>query len=735
MARSSDSKGFLSGRIWPLVAAVLMTSLLVFIACLMVWYHLGGGAWRSGVNVMDARLDAPDTLMLTVESCHGAPRVAMSHETDVDVRVRIIAFSTPLHGGLACLDSVNVYLEEPLGDRAVVDTHSGETFGGPLLPFGHAWAKPQPDWKVVEVSGPPGQPGFSLRLPFGWELGKVQRGDAYVGEVIGDEDIRLTFHYGKGAWNLDPTDDPEHDYFKYHEDIGGVEAKILISIKGGGYTGVYFSDLDGQGLSIVGENLWPPQQQQAMAVFRSVRVSSAETQEAPKHEYSKSDLSVWYESLSSVIWQVPGVWFTDLNEANNRIEIGVQPRREAREKVETAIATAGVPLGAVAIEIGCPEVARWPFDDGTPPDEAFIRAMDFSMEVVDRASPGETVQLKLKLRNISDEPVSISLGGRPPHDFRISTPDGTPVWNWKCGRVTLSVLDGDTLAPGEEKEFTGEWEQVDNLGDPVPPGTYVVSGILELEHPEKLVASQPLSITPDHAQSMPPESDNLDPSAEPAIGAVYRWVASIIGVRPLRPLFQHLPADRPVMDRLARAIDSAVPVRTDEHLSPNDRGRYLSLLYSDGTKLRVRQVSRCEPGSGSDAKKSFGRRCHGRWLRANDMWWVEDKGIVTSIGLSRWWEEMDEYMIPVAKVGIPKKIKAGEPFKITLGNWDDVIDGDSVVLSLEREGGPVTKLGTYPASGIFQGHRRIPVETLVGRYWLRVTGGDFSELVEMVDVE
>ena len=39
---------------------------------------------------------------------------------------------------------------------------------------------------------------------------------------------------------------------------------------------------------------------------------------------------------------------------------------------------------------------------------------------------------------------------------------------------------------------------------------------------------------------------------------------------------------------------------------------------------------------------------------------------------------MNEYMIPVAKVGIPKKIKAGEPFKITLGNWDDVIDGDSV---------------------------------------------------------
>ena len=117
MASSSDSKRSLSGRIWPLVVAVVVAGLLVFFACLMVWYHFGGGAWRSGVSVVDARLDTPDTLILAVESCHGAPRVAMSHETDVAVYVRIIAFSTPMHGGLDCLDSVNVYLEEPLGDR------------------------------------------------------------------------------------------------------------------------------------------------------------------------------------------------------------------------------------------------------------------------------------------------------------------------------------------------------------------------------------------------------------------------------------------------------------------------------------------------------------------------------------------------------------------------------------------------------------------------------------------
>ena len=118
MTNGSDSKGVLFVRLWPLIVAVVMTGLLGFVACFVVWYHLGGGAWRSGVTVRDVKLGAQDnTLILTVDSCHGAPRVSMSRETDVDVQVKVIAFSTPFHGGLACQEGVNVYLREPLGDR------------------------------------------------------------------------------------------------------------------------------------------------------------------------------------------------------------------------------------------------------------------------------------------------------------------------------------------------------------------------------------------------------------------------------------------------------------------------------------------------------------------------------------------------------------------------------------------------------------------------------------------
>ena len=70
--------------------------------------------------------------------------------------------------------------------------------------------------------------------------------------------------------------------------------------------------------------------------------------------------------------------------------------------------------------------------------------------------------------NDSDDPVSFYLGGRPPCNFVVSTPDGEQVWHWKCAKITLLPLDSQTLEPGEELEFVGEWELVDNRESPFP---------------------------------------------------------------------------------------------------------------------------------------------------------------------------------------------------------------------------------------------------------------------------
>ena len=204
-------------------------------------------------------------------------------------------------------------------------------------------------------------------------------------------------------------------------------------------------------------------------------------------DYSMAHLARWYRALNNVIGQVQGITFTDLDEGKNRIEIVMQPRRGARESMEAAIASVDVPREAVVIDVGCGGISPWPLDDENPPNEAFLRAVDYSLEVEDQVSYGETVQMKLKLRNVSDESITFYLGGGPPHDFVVSTPDGKQVWHWMCAKFTLLALYIRTLEPGEEMEFTGEWEQVDNRGEPVPPGTYVVRGVGHMEPPEKLV--------------------------------------------------------------------------------------------------------------------------------------------------------------------------------------------------------------------------------------------------------
>ncbi len=108
-----------------LLVAIVVTGILVFVACFLAWHHLGGGAWRSAVAVVDAELRSPDGLVLIIASCNGGPGVTLT-ETDIDVRVKAVAYSTPLRGGADCLDAVGPrHLQQPLGDRVVVDMHTG----------------------------------------------------------------------------------------------------------------------------------------------------------------------------------------------------------------------------------------------------------------------------------------------------------------------------------------------------------------------------------------------------------------------------------------------------------------------------------------------------------------------------------------------------------------------------------------------------------------------------------
>ena len=122
----SGSKGLLSGRLGLLIVAVAVTGLLAFAAWLFMFIGNGGYTWRHEVGVDDARLTSPDKLELAVGTCNKNPEVTLLRETGADVQVRVVADSHPfLQGGADCQDPLEVQLQEPLGDRIVVDKHTG----------------------------------------------------------------------------------------------------------------------------------------------------------------------------------------------------------------------------------------------------------------------------------------------------------------------------------------------------------------------------------------------------------------------------------------------------------------------------------------------------------------------------------------------------------------------------------------------------------------------------------
>ena len=143
----------------------------------------------------------------------------------------------------------------------------------------------------------------------------------------------------------------------------------------------------------------------------------------------------------------------------------------------------------IEIEVGCQGGAPWRIEYGTDPSEELRRAIAYSLEVVSQADYGETVPMKLTLKNSSDAQVRFYTGSLP-HDFVVATVHGQEVWHWRCGKIFPAVLVERNLGPGEELVLVGKWEQMNNWGEPVPPGTYLIRGMLILS-PAGILATPP----------------------------------------------------------------------------------------------------------------------------------------------------------------------------------------------------------------------------------------------------
>lgn len=117
---STRSRWLSARRIWIAIGAVAVLVLAAWV------FVLPKVTIRGEVTIVEAELRLPSTLALVVDSCDGDPSVSSLRLTDQDVQIEVKASSTPFSGGDDCQDVVEVELQEPLGDRSVVDLHSGQ---------------------------------------------------------------------------------------------------------------------------------------------------------------------------------------------------------------------------------------------------------------------------------------------------------------------------------------------------------------------------------------------------------------------------------------------------------------------------------------------------------------------------------------------------------------------------------------------------------------------------------
>ena len=203
-------------------------------------------------------------------------------------------------------------------------------------------------------------------------------------------------------------------------------------------------------------------------------------------QYPWSRLQEWSRTVGEALARDSTLGLTGggISERLRLITLDAAPMRGNRERIEAILATAGVPRDAVQVNIGCDRIPDELTAENVSP--GFGEAIAYWVEAQPKAQYGETVDLKLIIRNRMSEPAQI-YGGTNSFGFVVSHEGGENVWFWECGKIYTLELQSQRVSPGQPLEFTGRWEQIDIKGNPVPPGVYQVRGTFGMDHPERLV--------------------------------------------------------------------------------------------------------------------------------------------------------------------------------------------------------------------------------------------------------
>jgi len=101
---------------------------------------------------------------------------------------------------------------------------------------------------------------------------------------------------------------------------------------------------------------------------------------------------------------------------------------------------------------------------------------------VEAAGLGGGHRFTLRVRNPTDRLMAFDFTTSQSFDFVVSDPEtGQEIWRWSRRMFFSQVKRSEAIRAGGQWEYEAEWNHRDNDLEPVPPGTYRVSGILSSE--------------------------------------------------------------------------------------------------------------------------------------------------------------------------------------------------------------------------------------------------------------
>ncbi len=104
-----------------------------------------------------------------------------------------------------------------------------------------------------------------------------------------------------------------------------------------------------------------------------------------------------------------------------------------------------------------------------------LKTTDASEQLATSFAQGESINIILTIKNISARTKTLSFNDGKLYDFALQNENGVEVWRWSNGYGFTQALTSYTIAPGETRTFTEQWEQrLSESGPLLAPGNYTL---------------------------------------------------------------------------------------------------------------------------------------------------------------------------------------------------------------------------------------------------------------------